>query len=1057
MLESYRRVIWLDSDILVQKSLDELFDGTMLTATKDSPWHVGDNFLAAVEGYDMNKEGLCSAVLGLSDRLPYLDLYNWCFNEAARLSHILYNRDQGIFNLALQCFDIKIRWLSVTKWQCMPWQPEAPEAHIVHFGGHQKPWENPDISEQWPAWQKYYAKWIELGGSAFQALPTMDISSKKFIAESRREKYLRLESEKIDKRLKSIEDDARREIESTSTKIQRCEHTKPIESSLRADCPWIVPLNRRVHALKNVFQSGGKKSYDDLFSLDANKPQLAAVFGGGLGDALKFTSILPRLVQKLGCEVTVFCDQQAVEDIKSLNPYITNFCFISGNPYDFVEQVLQYAEVFDGICIYRYTVRFIFHPRSRFPCDLVENLSAHSENCNAKFNRYNFSNVVWPGVNNAFAREMGRHGQGVLQTLSSSLGLGYSEAEVFLIPLFLPQPEDESLNPFLSAPYVTIHHGFDVRKLPARSKQTDYSSTKNLTAEKWADIVSCIRLYGLKVIQLGTPNEQTIKGIDYDLTGATLAQTAMLLKNALCHLDTEGGLVHLNRAVHGTSVVMFGPTPVRTFGYPQNVNLAPSPCKECFWTTQTWVLECPLDTAGPECMAVYEPERVAATVATTVAGKTKIGVELVESSTYLNLQSLPEWLRRFWPGMENALSASMAICSEAGLEGLKDALGEFGAAFHIYTTDVSDPALLIKTHSGARIGSFINLNMECDEYEVVLCVTETWAGVGGPFIMSEMLRVLKPGGLLIGICPGPSNQIPELKSLFKDYRIEAKYSQDIGGVSSFAFRKEYIQKCPVALPKIRHLPYRDQYPSSPAKFSKRVEELHEAANMRLDKAYDHYNIWAENVAKAWEVSDRVIRSSLPEDGWISVSSKVAESYGPKFLLKGWYAPEDWGTWGQGLEHSLILPMDAFVSPTESFIFEAELNVRLSPELPRRKISVRLNKTVNLEAWAEREQLGCGDPLVLKISVRAQEALIRRFVLLDFELDSLFVPRSINPESRDDRAIGIGLICFRYKVSRDLSPLSNHTEPAILLSTVSRERKAAIKKRFDFFFRRRRVV
>ncbi len=1025
LLESYHRVIWLDSDIIVQKALDALFNNGTFSATTDHPWLVGDNFLASVEGYDMSVEGFCSAVLGISDKLPYGEIYDWCYSQAIRLSHILFNRDQGIINLASQHFEFKVSLLNHTKWQCMPWHPDSPAATIVHFGANNKPWHNLGVAEKFPSWNKYYCKWLEIGGNPFNAWPSIDISSKNFRTDSHREKFLRLESPRIYERLASLENDAKRELENTATKLQSIEQNGAKDLQTDSISPWIIPSNRRVHSLKQALLRDSEKVPDILCSLNPNKLQVAAVFGGGLGDALKFTSILPHLVERLGCEVTVICDQQAIHDLKTYNPYITNFVLTHSNPYEFVENILQYTEVFDAILIYRYTIRYLTHACSRIPEKILKPLIIHSENHNKDFSRYNFSNRVWASMNNAFAREMGKQNKGVLQTLFSSSGLGHSETEPFLIPLFLPPPEDDSFLPFLSTPYVTIHHGFDIRKLPPKTKETGYNSTKNLTAKKWRDIVVAIRLYGINVIQLGNSNEEIVEGVNYSLNGSTtLNQTAMVLKNALCHLDTEGGLVHLNRAVHGTSVVMFGPTPIKTFGYPQNINLAPSSCKECFWTTLTWLLECPRETSGPECMAVYEPDRVAATVAATIAKQFITGVEVVQTSSDSNLKGLPELLSSIAPSPNDDNASNMIICSESNIDMLKEVLGELAGRFHFYATDVIDPAALDSNHTDVRVGSLVNLNVESLKFKIVVCVTEAWAGTGGPFILSEMLRVLQPGGLLVGICPEPFKEVKSLKSLFKDYRIELKEDKDQAPIRSFVLRKDYLKKSPIPLPVIKHLPYKDEYPSSPAKFSLRVEQMHRDAQTQLDKIHKQFNVLTDNVNKAWEVSDIMIRNSLPTDGWISVSSQVAESYGSKFLLKGWYEPEDWGCWGRGFEHSLILPMDSFLGPKECFIFEAEINLRLGKNLPKRKISLSINNLPNLDTTAQHQQDVNGDPLMLKFSFFPQGVIQSRFIILNLKIDKLFIPSTCDPRSADHRTIGIGLRRFRYKFDHPETPANS---------------------------------
>ena len=117
---------------------------------------------------------------------------------------------------------------------------------------------------------------------------------------------------------------------------------------------------------------------------------------------------------------------------------------------------------------------------------------------------------------------------------------------------------------------------------------------------------------GVDVIQLGIAEEEKIEGVTHYLNGQTsLEETGLLIKHGLCHIDTEGGLVHLANAVHTRCVVLFGPTPVEFFGYPQNINLEPSGCKACWFVTQNWLIECPRHTSGPECMSGHSAASVA--------------------------------------------------------------------------------------------------------------------------------------------------------------------------------------------------------------------------------------------------------------------------------------------------------------------------------------------------------------------------------------------------------------------------------------------------------------
>ena len=179
-------------------------------------------------------------------------------------------------------------------------------------------------------------------------------------------------------------------------------------------------------------------------------------------------------------------------------------------------------------------------------------------------------------------------------------------------PFFLVNNRFGSISGFLTKRYVTVHHGFDLKHLPAKTRETDYSSTKNISMQQWRQIVALIRKEGVEVIQLGIVEEEKIPGVTHYLNGQTsFEETGLLIKHSLCHIDTEGGLVHLANAVHGRCVVLFGPTPVEFFGYPQNINLEPSGCKACWFATQNWLIECPRYTSGPECMRGHSAASVA--------------------------------------------------------------------------------------------------------------------------------------------------------------------------------------------------------------------------------------------------------------------------------------------------------------------------------------------------------------------------------------------------------------------------------------------------------------
>ena len=116
-----------------------------------------------------------------------------------------------------------------------------------------------------------------------------------------------------------------------------------------------------------------------------------------------------------------------------------------------------------------------------------------------------------------------------------------------------------------------------------------------------------------KLVQIGandTPNH--IKNVDIDLVGKTsIDESKILLKYSFLHIDVEGGLVHLKRTLNGKSIVIFGPTSQKFFGYDQNINLRSDTCPHtCEWVSREWTEKCLLTNAEPACMLALKPQTV---------------------------------------------------------------------------------------------------------------------------------------------------------------------------------------------------------------------------------------------------------------------------------------------------------------------------------------------------------------------------------------------------------------------------------------------------------------
>jgi ADP-heptose:LPS heptosyltransferase len=203
----------------------------------------------------------------------------------------------------------------------------------------------------------------------------------------------------------------------------------------------------------------------------------------------------------------------------------------------------------------------------------------------------------------------------VLRGMNRKSLLGYSGAvDIESDDWIFVSPSYDALRIFNRADlkpghYVTLHDGFDTaHRFPSRS-------TKQWSSDHWQRFIAKLRSTHpeLKIVQIGGRNSIPYEGIHVDLVGkATFHEVAWLLKYAVCHVDTESGLVRLAREVGGKSIVIFGPTDPNFFSFTENVNLKPSKCGNCFWSTQDWLMTCPKGLDEPECTASITPERVLA-------------------------------------------------------------------------------------------------------------------------------------------------------------------------------------------------------------------------------------------------------------------------------------------------------------------------------------------------------------------------------------------------------------------------------------------------------------
>ena len=145
--------------------------------------------------------------------------------------------------------------------------------------------------------------------------------------------------------------------------------------------------------------------------------------------------------------------------------------------------------------------------------------------------------------------------------------------------------------------YITVNYGADKNMGgTAQTKVLPFDTVIMFVQEfkkQYPDIL---------VVQTGVKDSMMIPGADRYAFHCRLGETAVLLKHSMCHIDSEGGLVHMASQLSTPCVVSFGPTPVYYYGYPRNHNIVASTCHDCMSTTPQWSKVCPRGMQVP----VYE-------------------------------------------------------------------------------------------------------------------------------------------------------------------------------------------------------------------------------------------------------------------------------------------------------------------------------------------------------------------------------------------------------------------------------------------------------------------
>ena len=167
LLNIYKRVIYLDSDLLIQKDITEMLSY--------GPIAMGNGRLTINEacGFEIldennNHSARSFGVVIVNDSLPrYEKLTTECYQLTKKYWDTLVFPDQGILNLVMALNKIKIENLP-KKYNTGKAQSNLHKATIVHMqGGKSKFWNNGVSNIMFPEWNQNNEYWESLGGSPY--------------------------------------------------------------------------------------------------------------------------------------------------------------------------------------------------------------------------------------------------------------------------------------------------------------------------------------------------------------------------------------------------------------------------------------------------------------------------------------------------------------------------------------------------------------------------------------------------------------------------------------------------------------------------------------------------------------------------------------------------------------------------------------------------------------------------------------------------------------------------------------------------------------------------
>lgn len=438
---------------------------------------------------------------------------------------------------------------------------------------------------------------------------------------------------------------------------------------------------------------------------------------GGLGDYIISSVLIDELQMYAPCTITVFCEKISFGNAvfgKRPNVTVTDYQYFEAhrNSYDLALKVEHFIHVLNMSSSRTQKYAPELYWRIQYITDHWDQLYVNLPN-QAWRERIQFERCKALNLNRWTELRMGKAFR--ITMLRSGIPMNIDALHK------LKYPEISS-----NAKYITVNFGADqMRKGKTQIKIWPLSYFEQFIAlfkDKYPDF---------KVFQLGASDSVLIPGADTRLIGVDLEITKWILKYSSCHIDCEGGLVHLATQLSTPCIVTFGPTPQHMYGYPQNINLVGTGCTGCMGIHDNWAYECYRNIHFPECLLSITPEIV------------------LDSCSFI-LQHTQQFQREFVSCNEqdkiHFLSGNIAIFSipESILAKLNSDDNMHIVIYYEKATDIATVSKHYKQGLVSRYSSLYSVAADTDYFDYVIADVSAFNHDTAP----ELQRIMKIDGIL---------------------------------------------------------------------------------------------------------------------------------------------------------------------------------------------------------------------------------------------------------------------------------------------------------------------